>query len=87
VLVYFDRKTRVTIKGGENSGRTVVYWHTVRDVQTIGMWDGKAMSVALPAAVVKGSSDGGCAVLLQEMKGKDPGPILGATVVPAAESN
>jgi hypothetical protein len=84
VLVYFDHKSKVTINGGENSGRTVTYWHTVRDVQTVGMWDGKKTSVVMPSAVIKGTSTGGCAVLLQKMTSANaPGPILGATVVPA----
>lgn len=88
VLVYFDHKTKVTIDGGENSGRTVTYWHTVRDVQTVGMWDGKATSIVMPAAVIRGSTSGGCAILLQEMTAANvPGPILGAAVVPADEQS
>lgn len=85
VLVYFDRSNTVEIKRGENSGRKITYWHTVRDVQTVGMWDGKPMQLVMPTAVVKGSSTGGCAILLQKM-GQDnaPGPILGATVVQAS---
>jgi len=84
VLVYFDRSNTVEIKRGENSGRTITYWHTVRDVQTVGMWDGEAMDLVLPASVVKGSSTGGCAILLQKTEAANaPGPILGATVVQA----
>lgn len=86
VLVYFDRSNTVDIKRGENGGRTITYWHTVRDVETVGMWDGKAMDLVMPAAVVKGSTTGGCAILLQTMgPGNAPGPILGATVVKAGE--
>ncbi len=82
LLVYFDRKDTVAIPRGENRGRTLTYWHVVRDVQTVGMWDGSAMTVALPAAVVKNGPGGGCAILLQEMsRDNSPGPIIGATVV------
>lgn len=84
VLVYFDRKATVAVKRGENSGRTLTYWHVVRDVQTVGMWDGKAMSVVMPASVMKGSTSGGCAILLQKTSASNaPGAILGATVVSA----
>lgn len=84
LLVYFDKKATVAIGKGENSGKTITYWHVVRDVQTVGMWDGKTMSVVMPASVIKGSSSGGCAILLQEMSaGNAPGAILGATVVSA----
>ena len=85
LLVYFDSKSTVAIPRGENRGRTVTYWHVVRDVQTVGMWDGKAMDVVMPASVFKTSASGGCAVLLQRMsRDNSPGAIIGATVVPAS---
>ena len=85
LLVYFDNKSTVAIPRGENQGRTVTYWHVVRDVQTVGMWDGKAMQVALPAPVLKRSTSGGCAILLQRVAGDNsPGAIIGATVVAAS---
>ena len=85
LLVYFDRKDTVAIRRGENRGRTVTYWHVVRDVETVGMWDGKAMTVAMPASVLKRSASGGCAVLLQEMSADNaPGAIIGAAVIAAS---
>lgn len=85
LLVYFDNKSTVAIPRGENRGRTVTYWHVVRDVQTVGMWDGKAMNMMMPASVLKRSASGGCAILLQRMAGDNsPGAIIGATVVAAS---
>nr|WP_312365516.1 thioredoxin family protein [Ensifer sp.] len=83
VVVYFDRARVVDVEKGENSGKKISYWHAVRDIQTIGMWDGKAATFTLPATVLteqRGKS--GCAVLLQSMKDAEtPGPIIGATAV------
>ncbi len=84
VLVYFDNRDTVAIKSGENGGRTVTYWHVVRDVQTVGMWDGKAMNVVMPASVLKNGASGGCAVLLQRVSADgSPASIIGATVISA----
>jgi hypothetical protein len=84
VVVYFNREQLVDVKRGENSGKRISYWHSVRDIQTIGMWDGKPASFVLPASVLNEGENGGCAVLLQKMKDNEtPGAILGATTVMA----
>ncbi|MBP1858528.1 DUF1223 domain-containing protein [Rhizobium herbae] len=84
VVVYFNREQQVDVKKGENSGKKISYWHAVRDIQTIGMWDGKPASFVLPASVLNEGDNGGCAVLLQKMKDNEtPGAILGATTVMA----
>jgi hypothetical protein len=84
VVVYFNREQIVDVKKGENSGRKISYWHAVRDVQTIGMWDGKPANFVLPASVLNEGDNSGCAVLLQKMKDNEtPGAILGATTVMA----
>lgn len=83
VVVYFDRARVVNVEKGENSGKEIPYWHAVRDIQTIGMWDGKPANFTLPATVLtERSGNSGCAVLLQSMKDKEtPGAIVGATAV------
>jgi hypothetical protein len=84
VVVYFNREQLVDVKKGENSGKRISYWHSVRDIQTIGMWDGKPADFVLPASVLNEGENGGCAVLLQKMKDSEtPGAILGATIVMA----
>ena len=70
----------VAIERGETSGRTFTYWNAVTNIQTAGMWHGKAERYELPASEI--SRKGGCAVLLQAVaKDGGPGPILGAAVV------
>lgn len=80
VLVYFDPVRQVVIERGENKGRTVDYVNPVTDVQTAGMWHGKAARFELPQSEI--AKKGGCAVLLQSVD-KDglPGAILGAAVI------
>ncbi|MFB2551398.1 DUF1223 domain-containing protein [Ensifer soli] len=85
VAVYFDRRQTVDVERGENSGSRMSYWHAVRAVETIGMWDGKPATYVLPASVLAGEKGEGCAILLQKMKNAEtPGPILGATTVMAS---
>ncbi|WEJ10020.1 DUF1223 domain-containing protein [Sinorhizobium prairiense] len=83
VVVYFDRARVVKVEKGENSGKEIAYWHAVRDIQTIGMWEGKPAEFTLPASVlIEGQGNSGCAVLLQSMKDKEtPGAIIGAATV------
>ncbi|AKI03007.1 uncharacterized secreted protein [Hoeflea sp. IMCC20628] len=82
VAVYFDDATEVNIKRGENSGRSITYHHSVRDMETIGMWDGEALSLILPVSVMSAYPGRGCAILLQVV-GEDgsPGRILGAAMI------
>lgn len=83
VIAYFERERTINIDKGENRGKTVNYWHTVTDMETIGMWEGKETNLVLPADMLKKKKKaGGCAVLLQRMKSADtPGAIVGATVL------
>jgi hypothetical protein len=81
VVVYFDAPQTVAIGKGENNGRSLTYWNAVSDIQTAGMWHGKAQRYELPMSEIT-KKKGGCAVLLQSV-GKDglPGPILGAAIL------
>lgn len=83
VVVYFDRARVVNVERGENKGKRIAYWHAVKDIQTIGMWNGKPAQFTLPASVlIEERGNSGCAVLLQSLKDKEtPGAILGAATV------
>ncbi|MBB4568095.1 DUF1223 domain-containing protein [Rhizobium leucaenae] len=82
VVAYFDREQQVSPKTGENSGQQITYLHSVSDVETVGMWDGKEMNVVLPANVLERSGRRGLAVLLQSSTPSgDPAAIIGATVL------
>ncbi len=86
VVAYFNREQVVDVQKGENQGKTISYWHSVYDVQTVGMWDGKAMTVKLPASVMSKAKSGGCAVLLQKMDAAgNPSAIVGANVLMQSE--
>ena len=78
VLVSFSPKRDVPIRHGENSGRTVTYWHAVTGVRLAGMWRGKSARYEIPKTTA--SVDGGVAVLLQSGN-EGPGPILGAAIL------
>ncbi|MFP5077453.1 DUF1223 domain-containing protein [Rhizobium sp. YIM 134829] len=87
VVVYFTRQQVVEVEKGENSGKKISYFHAVRDIQTIGMWDGTPTRYVLPASVLDEQEDSGCAVLVQKMKSTEtPGAIIGATTLLSAEA-
>ena len=82
ILVYFDRENTVDVKRGENRGRKLTYWNSVKDIQTVAMWDGEAMELTLPKSVMAANGHDGCAILLQTMRSNGvPGAIIGADVI------
>lgn len=82
VAVYFDEANSVDIQRGENAGRAITYRHSVREVETVGMWNGDSQVLKLPASVLSARPGTGCAILLQVV-GPDgsPGAILGAAMI------
>lgn len=82
VIAYFTRQQSVDVRKGQNSGKSITYWHSVEDVQTVGMWNGAAMALTLPANVLTPGKKNGCAILLQKYEANgDPGSIIGASVL------
>lgn len=82
VVAYFDKEQVVSVDKGENTGHRIAYMHSVSDVETVGMWDGKPMSVVLPANVMDNTERQGFAVLLQSSTPSgDPSAIIGASVM------
>lgn len=82
VLVTFEQKQDIVIERGENAGTTVSYHNAVADVQTIGMWKGKEITIELPGSEYAPKKGQGCAILLQKVaKNGAPGRILGAAIV------
>lgn len=87
VVAYFTRQQFVNVTKGQNSGKRITYWHSVDDVQTIGMWNGTAQTVTLPANVLTPGKKDGCAILLQtHEKNGDPSSIIGASVLYSDEA-
>lgn len=82
VVAYFDREQDIDVTKGENSGHQIAYMHSVSDVETVGLWEGKAMSLTLPANVMDKAGRKGLAILLQSSTPTgDPAAIIGATVM------
>ncbi len=84
VVAYFTKRQQVDVTKGENSGKRMDYWHSVYDVQSVGMWNGKKMTLTLPGKALGKTKKDGCAILLQASgPGGEPAAIMGATVLMA----
>jgi hypothetical protein len=82
VVVYFREHQSVEMLKGENVGQSMDYWHSVTDVQTVGVWNGQPIDITLPARVISSDKSDGCAVLLQSADEQgNPTGIVGATVM------
>jgi hypothetical protein len=79
IVAYYKKRTVVEIKTGENEGKKITYRNAVTKLETVGMWDGKALTIKLPAALLAKRGFDGCAILLQSHDANgNPGRILGA---------
>jgi hypothetical protein len=84
VVAYFTKRQMVEVEKGENAGKRMEYWHSVYDVQSIGIWDGKPLKLTLPGKLMGKLKKDGCAVLLQRSgAGGEPAAILGAAILMA----
>jgi len=82
VVAYFRKHSTVEIQKGENQGKKIVYRNAVTKLETVGIWEGKALTVKLPAAVLAKRGFDGCAILLQSHdRDNNPGRILGAAAL------
>lgn len=82
VVAYFKRSTTVAIESGENTGKTLHYRNAVTKLETVGVWDGKPMTLKLPASVGSKPGYDGCAILLQAHDADgNPGRIFGAAAL------
>lgn len=71
-LVTFRPKSEVSIRRGENAGRTLIYHNVVQQLVHVEAWDGQGDYTA----AVTVANDLPVAVMVQA---RDAGPILGAT--------
>jgi hypothetical protein len=82
VVAYFKRSTTVSIESGENTGKTLHYRNAVTKLETVGVWDGKPMTLKLPASLGSKPGYDGCAILLQAHDADgNPGRIYGAAAL------
>jgi hypothetical protein len=54
------------------------YYNVVRTIRPIGMWDGEAVKITLPANELMGKGVDACAIIVQEDLPNGPGAIIGA---------
>jgi hypothetical protein len=73
----------VTIKRGENRGRTVTYHNVTRRWVKLGDWSGKAASFTLAMSELKTNDIDAAAVFLQSGSAERPGAMLGAAIIDA----
>ena len=76
-LAAYDDVNEVVIERGENSGKTLTYHKSVRELVELGSYDGEAMMADLPLARLAADGRDGAAVLVQ----RDDGAIIGAARV------
>lgn len=82
VIAYFRKHSTVEIQKGENQGRKIVYRNAVTKLETVGIWEGRALTLKLPTALLEKRGFDGCAILLQAHDGGGyPGRILGAAAL------
>ena len=72
----------VRIGAGENGGRTVTYRNVVSDIEDLGRWNGRAVSLELPPAGAKTPRHDGVVVVLQQ---GGYGRVLGTAYLAHAE--
>ncbi|WP_439544529.1 DUF1223 domain-containing protein [Hyphomicrobium sp.] len=74
-LAVVQKSVNVTIKGGENKGKTLTYYNVVRELTPVGLWNGRPATIRLARAAIMRPESEDLIVLIQE---PDSGPIIGA---------
>jgi len=77
-LFEIDRKNDVSISRGENSGHVLSYHHVVRDIQSLGKWEGGEQSFSSDLKSAREAGRDGVVVVVQEY---GQGAVLGAAQV------
>ena len=77
-LARYDKKKEVEVTRGENQGKMLTYYNVVRDLDYLGMWDGKAKEISLDMSALQAGGRDGCVIIAQR---DGFGPILGAVVI------
>jgi hypothetical protein len=77
-LVKFDREHTTKVAAGENDGRTLTDYNTVRTLHQLGAWTGEALDIVYAANLPDEPGDGGCAILVQR---DGVGPIIAAAML------
>jgi hypothetical protein len=76
-LIGFDRAQETAVKAGENNGRRLANHNVVREMISVGSWDGSTAELPLDLGQVAGNCD--AAAILVQVGGT--GPIVAAAQV------
>ena len=80
-LAVYDRRHTTPVKSGENQGRMIESFNTVRQISRVDRWDGTAKSWTIPGDRIGPTQ--GVAVLVQHA---DQGPMIGCNKLEPAYS-
>ena len=81
-MVFFNKEHEVSIKRGENGGKTLSYHNVVHGSQALGIVKADGFDMEYPVAEIKKLGFDGCALILQKMDANgNPSAIIGATVI------
>ncbi len=78
-LVSYDEKHITKVESGENMGKTLKSQNIVRDLQSLGKWQGESLVIETNIEPLKENQN--CAVIIQtysEVRDRILGPIVGA---------
>ena len=74
-MALVKRTAHVAIRRGENRGKHLTYYNVVRELKSVGTWNGKAMTIKLPNHKTMQRGSEFCTILVQQGRS---GPIIGA---------
>ena len=77
-LVKFDRPHQTSVEHGENSGKTLTDYQTVRTFEELATWTGAPLDLDYAAYDPNDPGDGGCAIIVQR---DGTGPIIAAAML------
>jgi hypothetical protein len=81
-MVYFNNRSVVDIRRGENAGKKLTYSNIVRSIEMIGMVKDQDLQTEFRIGDLSGRGYDSCALILQQnAPGGSPGPIIGATLI------
>ena len=74
-LAVVQKSAQVSVRGGENNGKTLTYYNVVRELTPVGLWNGRPATIRLARAAIMRPETEDLIVLIQEAS---TGPIIGA---------
>ncbi len=78
-LITYDKKNTTLVSTGENHGKLLDNYNVVREMKSIGMWNGKKLEISAELGELTDNQN--CAVIVQQFNSSRQtikGPILGA---------